>query len=143
MEVENSRFLTELLGEEISLGDKSRLANASRHARIVVEAREKKAFSEGAIVAARLFMPTLYAFIVLVLFAIGNFGVWWLIYNTSLSEMKMIEAGKPIERLITSDVLKTLIIATASQTAAAFMVVVLFMYGKGRSLKELIDKDPA
>lgn len=131
----------ELLGDELREFEKPRVESVAKHAQVAIAKREKIAFSQGASRALKLLMPGIYAVMVLALFVFGNVGVWYLIYLELAAELRMIGAGIEIERLITSDVLKTLIIATASQTAIAFLMVIRFMYTRDKLVSAEATQD--
>lgn len=142
MIVENDNFLGDLLSEKLPSASKEVISDIARLAGEEVSKKEKVAFSRGLLSAVKLVMPSAYAVIVLLLFSIGNLCVWYLVYTISLSELKLSESGRVFTRLITSDVLNTLIIATASQTALAFMTIITFMYGRKYITKDMNSSVP-
>ena len=128
--MENADFLKEFFKEDLPGVDLGKVTKISERTVKVIEKKEREAFVRGMLSSIKLLMPSAYAVIVLLLFSVGNICVWILVYKISMSELVMAESGKISSRLITSDVLNTLIIATASQTALAFMTIITFMYGR-------------
>ena len=130
MIVENEEGLRDILRAEFNISNKEKEDKVIARSEEIAKVREKRGYVIGVISAVKLFLPSAFAIVVVFLFVATNFGVGYLVYTATTTELELIKAGKSFERLITPEVIKTLIISTAAQTATAFLIIIRFYFYK-------------
>lgn len=83
-------------------------------------------------------LPKHYAYACLILFIITNAAVGALLCSAFYYDIKFIESGKTLERLITPQVMMALIAGITVQTGTAFLLITKYFFKAEKTLKSEI-----